>query len=248
MPTEKRGAPPRLEINDVVVFSRSLRARITKVDSQFARLVDVEFLSNDLVRDLFRLGRPIQYSYLREELKTWDQQTLFAGPAISVEPPSASFPITWSQVLNLRKKGVDVVPILHAAGLSSTGEPDLDSRFPLDEYYAVPRQTLERANVARARGRRVVALGTTVTRALESAFSSQRLSGYTDLRLDGGRTLGLVTSLITGMHEEGTSHAELMEAFCGCEQIKAANREAEERNYLAHEYGDLAILDCRKVD
>lgn len=94
---------------------------------------------------------------------------------------------------------------------------------------------------------RIVALGTTVTRALESAFAETEIQrrGMTSLKLNGASRLRVVDTLITGMHEAGTSHSELMQAFCHCDLIEQAGHEADRLDYRSHEYGDLALLDCK---
>ncbi len=127
LPTEERGPSPQLVVGDLVCFGSDLTARITKVDPQFSRLVELEFAAPELVRSLYAHGKPIQYSYLTEELQVWDQQTLFSGPSLSVEPPSAAFPFQWEMLLALKKQGVAVATLLHSAGLSSTGDPALDA-------------------------------------------------------------------------------------------------------------------------
>lgn len=246
--TEARGPAPHLQVGDRLSFGSRLQAQVVAVDPSAPRLVDIRFASPELVRELFEQGRPIQYSYLREDLHVWDQQTIFAGPPISVEPPSAGFPFNWNLLQALRARGVRIATLLHGAGLSSTGDPKLDARLPLAEYFEVPASTLEAARDARLRGHRVIALGTTVARALESAFALDRPRGYTDLKLGAQTRLRITTSLVTGMHEEGTSHAELMRAFRGTELLRQADREAKERGYRAHEYGDLAFLDGKQKE
>jgi S-adenosylmethionine:tRNA ribosyltransferase-isomerase len=245
-PTEHRQAPPRLRAGEVIEIEDDLSAVVTAVDPNFPRLLEIEFRSEHLVQRLYTYGRPIQYSYLEETLKVWDQQTIFGGPPVSVEPPSAAFSLTWAQVLELKRIGVEVATILHSAGISSSGDEKIDQLFPLAEYFEVPAATKRRIEAAKTRGSRVIAFGTTVTRALESAFANGFVAhGYTTLRLGSDTKLRVVDALITGMHADGTSHFELMKAFCGCDMLKRADDEAEREGYRSHEFGDLALLSCR---
>lgn len=205
--TEERGAAPPLKTGDRFQFGPDLHASIRYVDPEFSRLVHVHFESAHLVRELYRVGRPIQYSYLQSPLEVWDQQTLFAGPPLSVEPPSAALPLQWTNILKLQRRGVRLATLVHGAGLSSTGDPALDARFPLDEYFALGEETLDLVMQTKLRGGRIVALGTSVVRALESAFAHPAkpiLTGRTTLRLGAESPLAVVDSLITGMHERGT--------------------------------------------
>jgi S-adenosylmethionine:tRNA ribosyltransferase-isomerase len=248
MKTEDRPRPPHLRAGDKIQISPDLIAIVRKVDSRHARLFDLEFLSMDLTKALFGSGRPIQYSYLVEALEVWDQQTIFSGPPISVEPPSAAFPLNWKTVLDLKRHGVTMAPLLHGAGLSSTGDQDFDLAFPLDEYYEIPASTVELVRTAHARGHRVFALGTTVARALESAFENERNivpRGRTTLRLSARTPVRVVDGLLTGMHEADTSHFQLMQAFSGRQAKTSRSFQsliAQTTTYRSHEYGDLTVL------
>jgi S-adenosylmethionine:tRNA ribosyltransferase-isomerase len=216
------------------------------VNPDFPRLLGIEFRSEHLLHSLYTYGKPIQYSYLEENLKVWDQQTIFNGPPISVEPPSAAFSLTWHQLLNLQKRGIKVATILHSAGISSSGDEKMDKLFPLAEYFEVSLETKQQIEAAKSREGRVIALGTTVARALESAFTQGFVSqGYTTLKLGPETKPKVVDALVTGMHEEGTSHLELMKAFCSCNILERAKQEAEREGYRSHEFGDLTLLSCR---
>jgi S-adenosylmethionine:tRNA ribosyltransferase-isomerase len=242
MPTESRGTPPELTPGDRLVFGVDLSADIAEV--QAGRLLRIRFVSSNLLAELYRRGHPIQYSYLSDELQIWDQQTIFAGAPISVEPPSASFPLTWDLVLQLRDRGIQIASLLHGAGISSTGSAELDQRLPLAEWYEIPERTLERTARAKSRGHRVVAVGTTVVRALESAAHSGRLSGLTSLRIQSDEPIRSVTSLITGLHELQTSHMGIVDAFCDPALVRRGYAEADQKGYRSHEFGDVSLLDC----
>lgn len=248
VPTENRKQPPQLEPRQVIEIGHDLQAVVESVDVEFNRLIRIRFESESLVQRLYQYGRPIQYSYLEEDLEVWDQQTLFAGPPISVEPPSAGLNFSWRQIFELQKKGVEVVPIRHGAGLSSTGSELLDQKLPLAEWFSIGESSAGRINSAKKEGRKIFALGTTVARALESAIANGEVvaqGGLTTLRLGSDYKLQVVDGLITGMHEPGSSHLELLNSFCPRERTQRLYALAGKDGFLAHEYGDLAFLKCK---
>ena len=162
-----------------------------------------------------------------------------------MEAPSAAFPLTWHRVLELEKGGIAFASLTHSAGISSTGDAALDRLLPLPEWFDVPAGTARAINSAKDRARRVVALGTTVVRAIESSIHLGRVvprSGVTRLKIGTDHPPKVVDGLITGMHEEGTSHVQLMRAFCDESLVERAYVEAEELGYRGHEYGDLSLL------
>ena len=245
IPTEHRAAPPMLVTGDEIVFGPGLSLEIICV--KYDRLLEIKFLSHDLEHHLYQYGKPIQYSYLNEDLHIWDQQTLFSGPPISVEPPSAAFPLTWDLVLALREKDVVISDLLHGAGISSTGSKDLDQLLPLTEWYEIPRHTAAEFQKAKQKGKKIIAMGTTVLRALESAWDGEKIQsgrGLTQLKITPGHKLHTANALITGMHEEGTSHMLILDCFCPIQHVQNAYREAADRNYRGHEYGDITFLHC----
>lgn len=244
-PTENRGQAPKIVIGDKIVFNQNLSAMVQNVVKE--RLIYLDFIGQNILRDIYNLGRPIQYSYHQEPLEIWDQQTIFSGPPISVEPASAGFAMSWEMLKELKRKGIEIAMVTHAAGLSSTGSQELDLLFPLKEYFEVPGETVRAILTAKSRGRRVIAVGTTVVRALESAVKNGELSatsGLTDLRISPARKITTATSILTGMHDLESSHRKLLGAFCTEEQLAKAYAIAEEQNFRGHEYGDLSLCDC----
>ena len=247
VPTEDRKLPPELVRGDRILFGSDLSAQV--LDCVKSRLLRIRFESPFLEQSLYRYGRPIQYSYLKEDLAVWDQQTLFSGPPISVEPPSASFPLTWELMLKLKRKGVVVASLLHGAGISSTGDAGLDALLPLAEWYSIPQTTSDAFLRAKARGSQVIALGTTVLRAMESAWDGTSLrqgSRLTQLKVRPGDRIQTATGMVTGMHEIGTSHMNILDSFCSTKHIREAYEQAKAHRYLGHEYGDIALLRCRR--
>jgi S-adenosylmethionine:tRNA ribosyltransferase-isomerase len=156
--------------------------------------------------------------------------------------PSAARPFTPAVLRDLVRRDVFVATVTLHTGVSSpeAGEP------PIPERYDVPAATADLVNLTRSRGRRVVAVGTTVTRALEGVASPDGLvsagSGVTDLVLGPNRPAQIVNGLITGWHAPGASHLYLLEAVAGPELVRASYDEAVARGYLWHEFGDSCLL------
>jgi S-adenosylmethionine:tRNA ribosyltransferase-isomerase len=197
---------------------------------------------------LYRHGRPVQYSYLERPLALGDVQTAYAVRPWAAETPSAGRPLTWGLLAALRAAGVRTAAVTHAAGLSSTGDPAIDALLPLPERYEVPPGTAAAVRRARSLGGRVVAVGTTAVRALESAVDgrgrARAARGLTRLVIGAGFTPRVVDGVLTGLHEPGSSHFALLLAFAPASLLETAFRAAESEGYLAHEFGDsLLVLD-----
>jgi S-adenosylmethionine:tRNA ribosyltransferase-isomerase len=199
-------------------------------------------LEGDVGSYLARHGQPIRYSYVPRQWPLRYYQTVFARHAGSAEMPSAARPFSTELVTSLVSAGIGIAPVTLHAGVSSAeaGEP------PTPELFQVPAATARMVNSAHAAGSRVIAVGTTVARALESAASAggvvRRAVGWTDLVLGPGRRCRVVDGLITGWHDVGASHLLLLEAVAGPDLVAAAYREAVEHGYLWHEFGDSALL------
>jgi S-adenosylmethionine:tRNA ribosyltransferase-isomerase len=199
-------------------------------------------IEGDVTAYLGRHGRPIRYGYVPRQWPLRSYQTVFARLPGSAEMASAARPFSTDLVTSLVSAGIVIAPITLHAGVSSAepGEP------PAAEPFDVPPATARLVNLTRATGGRVIAVGTTVTRALESATRPdglvRALSGWTDLVLGPDRPARVVDGLITGWHDAGASHLLLLEAVAGPELVAAAYREAVEHGYLWHEFGDSALL------
>jgi S-adenosylmethionine:tRNA ribosyltransferase-isomerase len=246
--TEDRPAPPALRPGDGIRFGEDLGATVRTVSALSPRLVDLAFDRGGAAfwLALYRHGRPIQYSYLQAPLALWDVQTSYGGRPWAFEPPSAGRPLTWGLLSSVRARGIGITSITHAAGISSTGDAELDARLPMDERFEVPPETVGAVERARAAGGRVVAVGTTVVRALESAASPggvlRPVAGITRLRLGPGYVPRVADGLLTGLHEPDTSHFSLLGAFAPMDLLRAADRHAEDEGYLCHEFGDSCLL------
>jgi S-adenosylmethionine:tRNA ribosyltransferase-isomerase len=246
-PTERRGPGPRFEPG-ARIASGELSATILEVDPDESRLVTLRFdrTGEAFEAALYARGEVVQYSYLAHPLELWDVQSRFSARPWAFEPPSAGLPLTFELIQKLRRRGAEISELSHAAGLSSTGSETLDRRLPLPERYEIPERTRAAVARARARGGRVVAIGTSVVRALESsALEHGELragSGEARLVIGPGFTPRVVDGLLTGMHAPRTSHFALLNAFAPRELLERAFAAAARAGYLAHEFGDSCLV------
>lgn len=196
-------------------------------------------------------GSPIRYGYVRGSWPLEMYQTVFADEPGSAEMPSAGRPFTPELVTRLVSRGVQIAPLVLHTGVASleSHEP------PYEEYYRVPRQTAERVNAARRAGARVIAVGTTVVRALETVTDDTGTTspgeGWTDVVIAADRTVRSVTGLITGLHEPRATHLALLERVVaaaagagvrGPLHLERAYAEARRLGYLWHEFGDSHLI------
>jgi S-adenosylmethionine:tRNA ribosyltransferase-isomerase len=245
-PTERRPAPPELAAGTLLrnASAPELAARIVAVDERAPRFVELRFSADRSAfwPALYRSGRPIQYSHVSGPLELWHVQTRFGSRPWASELPSAGRPLSWELLLGLRRRGVEIAHVTHAAGLSSTGSPELDRLLPRAERYEIPGATASAVEQTRRTGGRVIAVGTTVVRALEAAASLPGglgpRSGVAELVIGPGFTPRVVDGIFTGQHEPSTSHFALLEAFAPRKLLEAAFEHAVRAGYLHHEFGD----------
>jgi S-adenosylmethionine:tRNA ribosyltransferase-isomerase len=250
--TEDRPPPPFLGVGEIVQIEapgpeRGLRALVVSISAVSPRLVGLRFDRDGsaLWSALYRVGRPVQYSYLRDALPFWHAQTAFAGRPLAAEAPSAGRPLRVSRLRALRARGAAIAAITHAAGLSSTGDAALDAALPLPELSLVPEDAVAAVEAARADGGRVVAVGTSVVRALEGAWRDGGLragAALTGLRVGPGYSPRVVSGLLTGLHAPGESHFELLQAMAPRALLEAALSHAAAAGYLGHEFGDACLI------
>jgi S-adenosylmethionine:tRNA ribosyltransferase-isomerase len=246
--TEHREAPPRLSAGDRLTLG-PLRATIAGIGFH-ERLVDIEFegTADGIWAGLAAHGRPIQYAHIEAPLALWDVWTPVAGAPAAFEPPSAGFALDWRSIAALRARRIGFATITHAAGISSTGDPAVDALLPLDEPYDIPAATAAAIDAARAIGGRIVAIGTTVVRALEHAVDvAGRVrpgSGIATQRITATTRLQIVDVLLSGVHEPGTSHYELLRAFVDAETLETASAQMASLGYRTHEFGDSVLISA----
>jgi S-adenosylmethionine:tRNA ribosyltransferase-isomerase len=202
---------------------------------------------------LDRFGSPIRYRYVRESWPAGYYQTVYATEMGSAEMPSAGRAFTPELITRLVANGVRVVPLILHTGVASLE----DHEPPYAEYYRVPPETAAAINAARAAGRRVIAVGTTVVRALETVTdrdgSTHPGEGWTDVFITPERGTRSVDAMLTGLHEPHSTHLSMLEALAGSvsacplatsgtEHLEVAYSEALKRGYLWHEFGDLHLI------
>lgn len=244
--TEDRPLPPTLKIGDTLTLG-PLHATV-EVLLDHPRLVSLLFsgTADEIWAGLARHGRPIQYSHVQDSLELWDVWTKVAGPPVAFEPPSAGFVLDWQILSAIREHQATFATITHAAGISSTGDEDLDRWLPFDEPYRIPEATAKAVAVARARGGRVIAVGTTVVRALEDAATEDGQlrsgEGIAKGRIGPTTHLRVVDAVLSGTHEPGTSHYELLRAFIEDSTLERATQALDERGYKTHEFGDSVLI------
>jgi S-adenosylmethionine:tRNA ribosyltransferase-isomerase len=189
-----------------------------------------------------RHGRPISYGYLDQRYPLAAYQTVFGTEPGSAEMPSAGRPFTRALVTDLVSRGVAVAPITLHTGVSSQEAGEA----PQPERFTVTDATVRQVQAARAGGGRVVAVGTTVTRALESAAGPdgrlRATRGWTERVVTPADPPRVVTGLVTGWHDPAASHLLLVEAVAGPELTQTAYDAAVAGGYLWHEFGDAALL------
>lgn len=243
--TEDRPPPPRLAPGDRLRLG-PLEASVTRVLGH-PRLVALRFAGppDEMWAGIARHGRPIQYAHVPEPLALWDVWTRIAARPVAFEAPSATYALDWRALAALAGRGMAFATVTLAAGISSTGDPRLDARLPLDEPYTIPAATVRAIERARADGGRVVAVGTTVTRALEHAAAEGALRagpGIATQRIGPATRLRVVDAIVTGVHEPGSSHLELLGAFAPAPLLDRVQRSLVARGYRAHEFGDSVLL------
>jgi S-adenosylmethionine:tRNA ribosyltransferase-isomerase len=199
-------------------------------------------LPADLLPFLARYGRPIRYRYVDHDRPIGAYQTVFADEPGSAEMPSAARPFSAELVTRLVARGVMFAPFVLHAGVSSPEghEP------PMAERYRVPRESAASVNATRRAGHRVIAVGTTAVRALETVVDERGWvhpgDGWTELVVTPERGVRAVDGIVTGWHEPEASHLAMLEAIAGRDLLDASYRAALEEGYLWHEFGDSHLI------
>ena len=235
LPATARGCPPRAaggaHAELVARFAGSDRLAVARFE-----------LAEPLEDYLRRHGRPIRYGYVPEPWPLEAYQTVFAREPGSAEMPSAGRPFTAELVTELVARGVLVAPVILHTGVSSLerGEP------PFPERYHVPAATARLVNAVHGWNGRVIAVGTTVVRALETVAAADGTvsegQGWTSLVVTPERGLRAIDGLLSGLHERESSHLELLEAAAGAELLERSYAAALAHGYLWHEFGDLHLI------
>lgn len=183
-------------------------------------------------------GDPIRYRYVASPWRLSAYRTTYGDTPGSAEMPSAGRALTPRVFRRLRSRGVEVAGLVLHAGVSSLEAGDA----PYPEWYEVPRSTVEAVRAAKADRRRVIAVGTTVVRALESVVETGERTGWTDLVITPDRGVSTVDGLLSGWHEPAASHLMMLEAVAGRALLEASYAEAVKTGYRWHEFGDLHLI------
>jgi S-adenosylmethionine:tRNA ribosyltransferase-isomerase len=246
-PTERRRIPPELRPGDTLQLG-PLTATVLELlgHSRFV-LIRFEGPSERIWEGLARHGRPIQYSHIPAPLSVWDTWTPIAGLPAAFEPPSAGFALDWRTLDAIHRLGVHFATITHAAGISSTGDAELDARLPFDEPYRITEPTARSIRLARAAGGRLIAVGTTVVRALEHAVSIheslRETTGAATNKIGPATELRVVDAILSGTHEPGTSHHQLLSAFVDQKTLAKMDQILQQHAYRIHEFGDSVFVE-----
>jgi S-adenosylmethionine:tRNA ribosyltransferase-isomerase len=204
--------------------------------------VAVVDLPEPLLPYLARHGRPIRYSYVPQAWPISSYQTVFAEVPGSAEMPSAARPFSAELITRLVSRGVGIAPFVRHGGVSSPERHEP----PVAEWYRVPSTTAAQINLARRAGRRVIAVGTTAVRALETVADPRGVvhpgEGWTELVITPDHPIRSVDGIITGWHEPGASHLALLEAIAGADLVAASYTAALAERYLWHEFGDSHLV------
>ncbi|MCI4331294.1 MAG: S-adenosylmethionine:tRNA ribosyltransferase-isomerase [Thermoplasmata archaeon] len=223
-----------------------LPARVVASYPGIPRLAFVH-VEGDLERRMAEVGVPIQYYYAHREFPLEAYQTVFGRYPGSAEMPSAGRPFTPRLVQALSAHGVRFSSVILHAGVSSLSTDDCAAGslpiFP--EPFHVPRETAEAVEHTRNLGGRVIAVGTTVVRALAAASPGgvvRAASGFTQAFVHPGRAAPSVDALLTGLHDPGTTHLSMLEAFMGGAQLRDSYAAAIDAGYLWHEFGDSHLI------
>lgn len=246
-PTEQRPPPRAVRAGEWLTLDRDLRARVQSIDPDTSSLVlRFEYDSPALFERLYQAGRPIQYAHVTEPLEAWDVQSRFATRPWAFEFASAGRALSGELLLALARRSIEVVSLTHAAGVSATGNTRFEQLLPLAERYEIPETTARSVNRARQRGGRILAVGTTVVRALESNSKTYGEVipglGLALGSIDEQHELRAVSGVLSGIHEPNTSHFQLLGAFATREQLLAANALAEREGFRQHEFGDFCLV------
>ena len=187
-------------------------------------------------------GLPIRYSYVQNDWPIDYYQTVYATEVGSAEMPSAGRAFTPKIITKLVAKGIQIAPLILHTGVASleADEP------PYEEYYRVSAETAQIINNTRKNGGRIIAIGTTVVRALETVADKaghvSQGEGWTSLIISPDRPMQIVDGLLTGMHEPSATHLSMLQALAGLEHLKLTYEAALNKHYLWHEFGDLHLI------
>ncbi|MGG1679129.1 S-adenosylmethionine:tRNA ribosyltransferase-isomerase [Neobacillus sp. NRS-1170] len=234
----------RIENGDLLVFSPNLTGDVLSAPKN-CPFITIRFnqKGSALYDEIYAIGEPIRYEYINSPWELDYYQTVFATHPGSVEMPSAGRAFSWELLFKLQKKGIKLVFIQLHTGLSYFLDDKWDhSPSENREEYNIPAEAWEDILQAKLNSKRVIAVGTTVVRAIETAAENGNLSGWTNLYITKKYDLKIADGIITGMHEPEASHLDMLSAFVNQQNLFKAYQEAIALGYLWHEFGDMNLI------
>jgi len=240
-------APPhrniRLRFGELLRARDGLSLRVVGHRDDAPLLWQLAVETGDPLATLLREGEPIRYSYVPEPVTLEHYQTVYGRVPGSVETPSAGRHLTWELLMSLRRHGVGLTDIVLHCSISSLQDDAVDARKPLiEEWFEVDAGAARAVNAAS----RVVAVGTSVVRALESSVDAsgvvQPARGWATLAVTPATKIRSVDALLSGFHEPPATHLDMLRAFVDTPLLERAYRESRERGYLWHEFGDAMLI------
>lgn len=232
------------ENGETIWFSKSLSAIMEKNEGAYDHL-SFSKGGTELLNDIYQIGVPIRYEYIHDPWPLEAYQTVYSSVPGSVEMTSAGRAFTWKMLFELETLGVQLAYLTLHTGISDLlTENWSPNPYENWEEYTIPKKTADTVNKALKEGRRVIAVGTTVVRALESAFDTEVKygKGSTNLYISSQTNLQAVHGLLTGFHEPEASHLDMLSAFVSEERLDKAYKVALQEEYLWHEFGDVNLI------
>jgi len=256
-PRFRNSIPHIVEGEEIVLIPDGVKARLHHRDMRFRRYWWSSLKDGYSIDDvLMKSGDYIRYNHTPFQLPPNSYVTIFSKIPGSVEFPSASYHFTPEILQKFRDKGVEVLDLTLHCNLGSLEKQEV-SDFTMNEFYSVPLDTIGKIIKAKRNQGRVIALGTTVVKALETLFniydremlekyarsdSHRSFAGISDLYIHNGKRPAVVSDLITGMHEKESTHLEMLKSFSSMNELEIAYRTAIDNGYSWHEFGDLMLF------
>ncbi|MEO2075525.1 MAG: S-adenosylmethionine:tRNA ribosyltransferase-isomerase [Bacillus sp. (in: firmicutes)] len=235
---------PGLKEGDLLEFSSTLQGIVSEISTK-GPFIKILFSKQgaSLYDEIYELGEPVRYEYINSPWGLEYYQTVFATQPGSVEMPSAGRAFSWELLFKLKKKEVQLVFIHLHTGLSYLLDDKWD-HSPTENYeqYSISAEGWETILRAKVDGRRVIAVGTTVVRAMETVARNGVLSGWTNLYIKPTSKIQIANGIVTGMHEPEASHLDMLSAFIEKDLLSNAYIEALDKGYLWHEFGDMNLI------
>ncbi|MDV2686337.1 S-adenosylmethionine:tRNA ribosyltransferase-isomerase [Alkalihalophilus lindianensis] len=230
-----------------LLFNENVKAIIIE-EGEVPELTRIQFSigGNELLHFFYQYGEPIKYEYIDSPWALQSYQTVYSSTPGSVEMNSAGRAFTWRLLQKLMNKGVKLGYICLHTGLSYFEDNHWPDPTTHAEWFSVPKQTVDQINDAKSSNNRIIAVGTTVVRALESAYNPhdglRPSEGLTNLYINKETEIKIVDGLLTGFHEPEASHLDLLTAFVDKDLLLSAYQIAIREQYMWHEFGDLNLI------